>query len=435
MTVDPTLLDDLRARGLVHQIAEPSDAPLSELLTQQQTIYCGFDPTSTSLHVGNLIPLLGLRRFQLAGHKVIALAGGATGMVGDPSGKSEERNLLTREQLQANVDGVKAQLSRFLDFEGDNPALLVDNLDWTENVTLLEFLRDVGKHFHVNTMIRKDSVRDRLERDGQGLSFTEFSYMLLQGFDFFTLYRDHDCRIQVGGSDQYGNITAGTNLVRRKLGGQAYGLTFPLLLKSDGTKFGKTAGGQTVWLDPARTSPFAFRQFWFNTEDAAVIDLIRRFTFLPKEEVDALEAVVEAKSEPNKAQRVLAVAMTTLVHGAEVSAKVEEAAAVFFNPKADLRDMPAEFLEDAFAEAPTVEMPRARFTEGTAWLDLVVDVVYAGAQKRGAARKDIQANAVALNGAKVQDPEATIDASHLVHDRYLVVRKGKKNHFLVKLTD
>jgi tyrosyl-tRNA synthetase len=433
VTVDKTLLADLEARGLVHQIAEPSEAPLSKLLETQQAVYCGFDPTSTSLHVGNLIPLLALRRFQNAGHRVIALAGGATGMVGDPSGKSEERNLLTREDLARNLEGVKEQLSRLLEFEGPNSAILVDNLDWTEELTLLEFLRDIGKHFRVNVMITKDSVRDRLTREGEGLSFTEFSYMLLQGFDFYWLCKEHGCQIQVGGSDQYGNITAGTDLIRRKLDGKrGYGLTFPLLLKKDGSKFGKTAGGQTVWLDPQRTSPFAFRQFWFNVGDDEVIDLLHRFTFLDLDEIAALkEALPDA---PRAAQRILAMEMTKLVHGEQTMQQVEKAAEVFFNPKASLSDMPVEVLEDAFCEAPTTEVDRARFEgEGIAWLDLVVEVVWAGAQKRGAARKDIQANAMSLNGVKVNDPEHAIGVGDFVHDRYLVIRKGKKKQFLIKV--
>ncbi|MGE0709893.1 MAG: tyrosine--tRNA ligase [Planctomycetota bacterium] len=432
MTVDPSLLQDLEARGLVHQIAEPHDAPLRELLATQQTVYCGFDPTSTSLHVGNLIPLLALRRFQQAGHRVIALAGGATGMVGDPSGKSAERNLLTREQLQQNLDGIKAQLRRFLDFDGPNAALLVDNLDWTADLRLLEFLRDTGKHFHVNVMIKKDSVRDRLEREGEGISFTEFSYMLLQALDFQHLFERHGCRIQVGGSDQYGNITAGTELIRRRLRGQAYGLTFPLLLKSDGSKFGKTAGGDAVWLDPARTSPFAFRQFWFNTGDELVITLLRRFTFLPLERIAELEAGL--KERPQQAQRALAIEMTALVHGEETSLQVEKAAEVFFNPRGDLREMPPAMLEDAFAEAPTTELPRTRLEgEGISWWDLVVEVVYAGAQKRGAAKRDIESNAVALNGEKAADPERRVTAADLIHDRFLVLRKGKKQQFLAKV--
>lgn len=432
MSVDPNLLDDLEGRGLIHQIAEPKDAPLRKLLEEPQVIYCGFDPTASSLHLGHLIPLFALRRFQLAGHKVIALAGGATGMVGDPSGKSEERQLLTKEVLEQNLAGVKQQLSAFLDFEGDNPALLVNNLDWTEGLSLLEFLRDVGKHFFVNVMIKKDSVKDRLAREGEGLSFTEFSYSLLQGFDFFWLNQNHGCKVQIGGSDQYGNIVAGTDLIRRKNDGErGYGLTLPLLLKADGTKFGKSAKGTNVWIDPARTSPWAFRQFWFNQPDDMVITLLKRFTFLPLSEIAKLEETV---GKGREAQRALAVHMTGLVHGEETATQVEKAAEVFFNPKADLREMPVELLEDAFSEAPTTELARSELEgEGKNWLDLVVEVAWGGANKRGQARKDIQGNAMSLNGQKLTDPEAAITTEHLVHDRYLVIRKGKKSQFLVKL--
>jgi tyrosyl-tRNA synthetase len=425
----PSLFADLEARGLVHQCTE-QEVPLAKVLDEPQVVYAGFDPTATSLHVGNLVPLLGLRRFQAAGHRVIALAGGATGMVGDPSGRSDERNLLTREALEDNVRSIKRQLEMLLDFTGANPAMLTDNIEWTADVTLLDFLRDVGKEFSVNAMIKKDSVRSRLEREGAGISFTEFSYMLLQAFDFYVLARDHGCTLQVGGSDQWGNITAGTELIRRKLGRPAYGLTFPLLLNADGSKFGKTAKG-AVWLDPKRTSPFAFRQFWFKTSDAEVIPRMKYFSFIPIGEIQAIEAAMPA--EPNAAQRRLAVHMTEIVHGREESLKVERAAEILFDPNGDLAQVPAEYLADAFDGAPVVEMARARFEgDGVPIVDLVSEVVHGGGNTRGAAKKDIEGKAIAVNGKKIDDREARVTASALLHAQYLVLRKGKRNQFLVK---
>ncbi len=422
------LYDELRARHLIHQFTE-HDTPLPDLLDRPQIVYAGFDPTADSLHVGNLVPLLGLRRFQGAGHQVIALAGGATGMVGDPSGKSEERNLLTPEILQGNLRAIKGQLERLLDFTGSKPARLVDNYDWTEGVGLLDFLRDVGKHFSINAMIKKDSVSARLEREGDGISYTEFSYMLLQAYDFYVLARDHGCTMQIGGSDQWGNITAGVELIRRRLSRAAVGLTFPLLLNSDGAKFGKSAKG-SVWLDPKKTSPFAFRQFWFKTPDSDVISRLNYFSFVPVDEIRELALM----TEPNRAQRRLAEHMTALVHGQDEADKVERAAQVLFNPKGDLREIPLEYVADAFEGAPVIDLPKDRFQgEGVAWLDLVSEVVHAG--KRGAAKRDVEQNAVALNGEKLGVADARITGERLLHDRFLVIRRGKRDQFLVRVVD
>lgn len=422
-----SLFAELEARGLVHQYTE-QEKPLPELLESPQCVYAGFDPTASSLHVGNLVPLLGLRRFQNAGHRVIALAGGATGMVGDPSGKSEERNLLTRDDLKANLHAIKGQLERLLDFSGPAPAMLVDNLDWTAEITFLDFLRDVGKEFAVNAMIKKDSVKARLEREGAGISFTEFSYMLLQAYDFYVLFEKHGCNVQVGGSDQWGNITAGVELIRRKANTPAYGLTFPLLLNADGTKFGKTAKG-AVWLDPSRTSPFAFRQFWYKTPDAEVIARLMYFSFLPVEEIRALEANLD--KTPNEAQKRLAQHMTALVHGEEEAARVEKAAAVLFDPKADLREVPVEYLGDAFEGAPVVDIPKERFEgDGMKLLDLLAE---AAGLSKGNVRKLITQNAVAVNGKKVSDVDATVDRAAALHDQYVILRKGKRDQFLVRL--
>ena len=427
------LFEELEERGLVHQVTE-HEVPLATYIAQPRCLYAGFDPTAQSLHVGTMIPLIALRRFQLAGHRVIALAGGATGMVGDPSGKSEERNLLDRDALRANLAGNKAQLERFLDFSGPSPAMLVDNLDWSAGVPLLDFLRDIGKHFTINSMMRKDSVRTRLEREGEGISYTEFSYMLLQAHDFYWLFREHGCTLQIGGSDQWGNITAGVDLIRKKLGETAYGLTMPLLMNADGQKFGKTGQG-TVWLDPGLTSPMAFRQFWFNTTDADVIERLKYFTFLPLEEIEELQRLVQDKSDPNAAQRRLARAMTALVHGEAEAQRVEKAVVAL--RQGNLRELPLEYLEDAFVGAPTVVLARERLGgEGIPWLDLVVHALRDGEQKplsKGAARRLIQQNAVALNGEVLNDLEAGVTGEWLIHDRYLILRKGKKHQFLVRV--
>ncbi len=424
-----TILEDLQARGLIHQIADHEEAPLAQLLETPQSVYAGFDPTAPSLHVGNLIPLLGLRRFQEAGHRAIPLAGGATGMVGDPSGRSSERILLSEDELRANIAGIRSQLEQLLDFSNDR-AILVDNLDWTREVHLLPFLRDTGKHFSINAMLRKDSVQGRLEREGEGISYTEFSYMLLQAFDFQNLYENYDCRIQIGGSDQWGNITAGTELIRKKLGQRAYGVTFPLLTNADGSKFGKTAEG-SVWLDPNLTSPYAFRQFWYNTDDADLVSRLKSFTFLPLHEIEDLASRVDG--DPNAVRRVLAREMTTLVHGREEAERVERAATVLFSKDADLNEIPVEYLADAFSGAPVTELPRGWFVgDGTPFVDLAVRVIREGDEpiSKGAARRLIEQNSLALNGRKISNPFHSVTVNELLHDRYLVVRKGKRHDFL-----
>ena len=463
---------ELQARGLVHQhtAGEGQQAVPQLLDTPGQVVYAGFDPSAKSLHVGNLIPLLGLRRFQLAGHKAIVLAGGATGMVGDPSGKSAERNLLSETELKENLESVKVQLERLLDLSDPEKGVLVDNLDWTKNLTYLQFLRDVGKHFSINAMLRKDSVRRRIgalsivnlarkaveeliddgalprdevgedlaalerlagrvedETDETRISYTEFSYMLLQAHDYLFLARRHNCNFQIGGSDQWGNMTAGVELIRKVLSRSAHAVTFPLLTNSDGSKFGKTAQG-AVFLDPAMTSPFAFRQFWYNTADADVIQRLHYFTFLPVEQIQALEGSwLEAK-------QTLAYTMTRLVHGEAEADKVEQAAKVLFG-KGDLREIPPEYLADALAGMTKVEQPRARFEgDGVNLLDLVVEVVYEGGSKRGQARRDIEKDqAISINGERCTDPERMLTLTDLLHGRFLVLRKGKKNQYLVEV--
>ena len=307
------LLDDLRARDLIFQIAG-EDAIAEWLYADPRTLYCGFDPTADSLHIGSLVPLLVLRRFQEAGHRPIALVGGATGLIGDPSFKAAERQLNTPEVVGSWVEKIRDQVSQFIDFDGDDPALVVNNLDWTANVDVLDFLRDVGKHFSVNNMIGKESVRQRLDREGAGISFTEFSYMILQSFDFSELYRLHGCGLQIGGSDQWGNITGGIDLTRRLHGAQVFGLTLPLVTKADGTKFGKTESG-TIWLNANRTSPYAFYQFWLGTADADVYRFLRYFTFLPINEIAAIEQADAERAGRPEAQQILAREVTRLVHG------------------------------------------------------------------------------------------------------------------------
>ena len=346
------LIEDLQWRGLY------TDCTDLEALTKRMTegpvtVYCGFDPTGDSLHVGHLVPQLLLRRFQLAGHLAITLAGGATGMVGDPSGKSAERNLLTREQLNANVASVKGQLARLLDFECvGNPARLMDNADWTAPMSFLDFLRDIGKHFSVNTMLAKDSVKSRMEGDS-GISYTEFSYQLLQANDFYHLRKEHNCELQIGGSDQWGNITAGTDLIRKKIGATAWGWTFPLITKSDGTKFGKTEGG-AVWLDPQKTSPYKFYQFFVNTEDVKVVEYLKKFTFLSRAEIEELEAKHTANPGAREAHKALAREVTRLIHGQAALHAALKASDILFG--AEIGDTTEETFRDVVGEVPTKEI-------------------------------------------------------------------------------
>ena len=323
------LIADLKARGLLNQAT--ADEELNEHLNSGgRSLYCGFDPTADSLHIGSLVPLLALKRFQLAGHKPIALVGGATGLIGDPSFKAQERKLNGPEVVAGWVDKIKAQVSRFIDFEGDNAAEVVNNLDWVGDMSVLDFLRDVGKHFSVNSMIQKESVKQRIEREGSGISFTEFTYMLLQSYDFAELAQREDCSLQIGGSDQWGNIVGGVELARRMYGKQVFGLTLPLVTKADGTKFGKTESG-TIWLDPAKTSPYAFYQFWMNTADADVYKFLRYFTFLPVEKIEEIEATDAEIQGRKTAQPILADEVTRLVHGEDALASAKRITEALFS--------------------------------------------------------------------------------------------------------
>ncbi len=424
-----TLLDDLQWRGLLADCTD-LDALQRRLGEGPLTLYCGFDPTGDSLHVGHLMGQLTLRRFQLAGHHPIALAGGATGMVGDPSGKSAERNLLTREQLAHNVAQIKRQLARLLAFDRPgNPARLVDNADWTAPVPLLDFLRDIGKYFSLNVMLAKDSVKSRLAGDA-GISFTEFSYQLLQANDFLHLREAFGCELQIGGSDQWGNITAGTDLIRKKLGATAWGWTFPLITKADGTKFGKTESG-SVWLDPQKTSPYRFYQFFVNTEDAKISEYLRKFTFLSRPEIEDLEAKHAANPGAREAHKALAREVTTLVHGAEALDAVQRASEIMFGGKID--DISQELFRDIVDELPKRKLDRTSLDNlGAPVTDLLV---HSGlCPSKGQARKDIQGGGIYLNNVRIADVNRLVTASDLLFSQYFMLRKGKRTYAVLEIT-
>ena len=419
-----TILDELRWRGMLADCTD-LDALTQRIARGPITLYAGFDPTADSLHVGNLVPLFALRRFQMHGHHPIALAGGSTGMIGDPSGKSEERNLLTPEQLARNLEGIRPQLAKFLDFEvKSNPARLVNNVDWTAPVGVLDFLRDVGKHVSVNAMAAKDSVRTRIETRETGISYAEFSYMLLQGFDFYHLRKTCGCELQIGATDQWGNITVGTELTRKKLGATVWGLVFPLLTKSDGTKYGKTAEG-AVWLDPKRTSRYRFYQFFVNADDAEVGTLLRALTFLSRPEIEALEAAQQANPGARPAQKALARELTLLVHGAEGLDAATRASEILFG--GSLAGMSEEVFREAVGEVPTRDLEIARLaTPGVAISDVLVQAGLASS--KGQARRDIEGGGVYLNNERVGDAARSVTRSDLLFGRFLLLRKGKRTY-------
>ncbi|QDU89876.1 Tyrosine--tRNA ligase 1 [Pirellulimonas nuda] len=422
------LLDDLRWRGLVHQTTD--DAGLGAWLdAKPRVLYCGFDPTADSLHVGSLLPLLLLRRFQRAGHQPIAVVGGATGMIGDPSGKSAERNLQSPEQLAANVAGLRAQMSGYLDFDApQRPALLVNNADWTAPMTFLEFLRDVGKNFPIGMMLAKDSVKSRLERDDTGMSYTEFSYMLLQAYDFVHLNRTLGCELQVGGSDQWGNITAGIDLGRRMNGASLQGMTCPLLTKSDGSKMGKTEQG-AVWLDPRRTSPYQFYQYWVNVDDADVSPCLRMLTELPREEIEALDADRAASAAARQSQRRLAETLTRLVHGDAGLATARKATEVFFG--AEISDLDDGVLADIFADVPSQQLPATQLAgDGLNVLDALVTSTLA--KSKAEARRAVEQGGAYVNNRRVESPQAQLTTADLASDTVMVLRSGKKRYALLR---
>lgn len=424
------ILDELQWRGLVADCTDTAE--LTKKLAAPITLYCGFDPTADSLHVGHLVPLLALRRFQDFGHHPIAVAGGATGSIGDPSGKSAERSLLTKEQIKANVESVRPQLARFLEFDAaktknHNPAKLMDNADWTAGLSYLDFLRDIGKHFSVNQMIAKESVRARMEDREVGISYTEFSYMLLQALDFYVLARDHGCELQIGGSDQWGNITAGIDLMRKKLGKQGYGLTLPLITKADGTKFGKTEGG-SVWLDPKKTSVYKFYQFWINSADADVIRYLKFFTFLPKEEIEVLEKKHAENPGAREAHKALAKAVTDLIHGENATQEAVRASQILFG--GELAGVSESTFNDIVGEVPTKEIEKAKL-DG-AGIPLVEMLIHAGlCPSKGQARKDIEGGGVNINNVREAKADRAVTPADLLFGKHILLRKGKKNYVVV----
>ena len=422
------VIAELSWRGLINQTTD--DVNLPQLLSERpRTVYAGFDPTADSLHVGHLMALMILRRFQQAGHRPIALVGGATGMIGDPSGKSEERNLLSPETLQANIAGMEPQMRRFLDFDsGANSAVLVNNHDWMGRFGYLEFLRDVGKHFPVNVMLTKDSVRSRLERTDVGLSYTEFSYMLLQAYDFVHLYDCHDCEIQVGGSDQWGNITAGIDLARRLRGVQLYGCTCPLLTRSDGNKMGKTESG-ALWLSADRTSPYHFYQYWINLDDADVGRCLRFFTDLGREEIDELLAEHESDPGRREAQRRLGDELTRLVHGEEGLRTARRATEIFFG--AEIGQLNDAQLTGIFADVPSKELPRDSLRD--AGVSIVDALVQSGLCKnKSEARRMIEQGGAYVNNRRVESMEIRLTAANLASESVMVLRSGKKKYALLR---
>jgi len=421
---NPGLLGELSTRGLIHDSTDAA-ALEARLSTGPIGVYVGFDPTADSLHVGHLLGQLTLRRFQMAGHRPFPLAGGATGMVGDPSGKSEERNLLDADTLQHNVESIKKQLANLLDFSpGSNAATLVNNADWTANISALEFLRDVGKHITVNQMMAKESVKNRLNSEN-GLSYTEFSYMLLQANDFRHLCATHDVELQMGGSDQWGNITAGIDLIRKTLGRGAFGATWPLVTRSDGQKFGKTAGG-AVWLDPQRTSPYQFRQFWMQMADADVVRYLPQFSLASLDDVRALIAEHEQAPEKRAAQRSLAAEMTSLVHGAEAAQNAEAAADILFG--ADPTSAAIDALRVVAAEVPTTAVSSTELDDPIALL------VRAGVVTSNSdARRTIQQKGLKVNGQTLEEGE-TLANKGILHDRWVLVRKGKTSYHLFEVS-
>ena len=423
-----TIIDELRWRGLVYDVTEGLD----ELVAREKiTLYNGFDPTADSLHIGNLVPLMQLARWQRHGHTPIALAGGGTGMIGDPSGRSSERNLMTLEAIDANVEHIKQQLTSILDFEvRSNPARVVNNADWLRRVLLTDFLRDTGKHFTVNYMLAKDSVKSRMERDDSGISYTEFTYMLLQAYDFQHLFDTQNCLAQTGGSDQWGNIVAGVELIRRARGQKAHALVYPLLTRADGSKFGKTAEGTSVWLSPARTSPFRFYQYWFNTDDADVGTFLKQFTWLKAAEIAELENLVMAQPERREAQRRLAREVTRMIHGETALARAEQASAALFG--GDISGLDAADIEDIFAEVPSSEVGAAALADGGV---PVVDLLVGSglATSKADARRKIQGGGIYLNNRRVSDAAATATVGEAIEGRFLVLRQGKRQYHLVRV--
>ena len=411
-----TFTEDLAFRGLMHQVTDPAIVP--KLDHEALTVYIGFDPTASSLHVGSLLQLCTLRRFQLAGHRPIALAGGGTGLIGDPGGKESERAMVTPEILAAYLEGIRPQLGQFLDLDR---ALILDNSDWLGSLSAIAFLRDVGKHFTVNQMVAKDSVKSRFERPDQGISYTEFSYMLLQAYDFLRLHVDHGCDLQIGGSDQWGNITMGIELVRKVCRDEVWGLTTPLVLKADGTKFGKTESG-TVWLDAERTSPYAMYQFLFNSPDEMVGAYLRYFTFLTHAQITELDAEISEHPGRREAQRALARCVVELVHGPAAVIAAEDAAAALFGE--EIADLSEDMLLAVTQDAPTTQIPRSAILEGLPLVGALISAELVAS--KGEARRTIEGGGAYVNNQRQSDTARILTGSDLLHDAYVVLRKGRR---------
>lgn len=423
-------VDELKWRGMIHDIMPGTEEQLAK---GQTTAYVGIDPTADSLHVGHLVSVMMMKHFQMAGHKPIFIIGGATGMIGDPSGKSLERNLLDEETIHRNMDGIKAQLSRFIDFNSSasNAAIMLNNYDWMKNFSFLDFIREIGKHISVNYMMSKDSVKKRLSgEDAQGMSFTEFTYQLVQGYDFLHLRKNYNCMLQMGGSDQWGNITTGGELIRRKEGLEAYGLTWPLMTKSDGKKFGKTESGN-IWLDPARTSPYKFYQFWLNATDDDAAKYIKIFTILPPAEIDAL--VVEHSEAPHlrKLQKTLAKEITCLIHGQESYDSALEASQILFgNATSDtLKKIDEDTFLAVFEGVPQFEIAASELRAGIQIVDFLAEKT-AIMPSKGEARRALKANSISINKEKAGE-ETVVDESFLIDGKYILAQSGKKNYYLV----
>lgn len=416
--------DELSWRDLVYDVTEDLPALLGR---GGLTAYIGFDPTSSSLHVGSLLMIMALARLQRSGHSPIAIIGGGTGMIGDPSGKSQERTLLSPDQVEANLAGIRAQLERFLRFDGAHAARIVNNAEWLASIDLMAFLRDVGKHFTVNYMLQKESVNRRLESH-DGISFTEFSYLLLQAYDFVQVFDRFGCTVQMGGSDQWGNITAGIDLIRKLRGARTHGLVMPLVMSAAGTKFGKTETG-TVWLDPARTSPFRFYQFWLNTDDRDVVRYLKFFTFSGRDELAALVEGVREQPEARGAQRALASAATEVVHGEDATRRAVHASAVLFSE--DITTLPPEDVLALFEDVPSTDVDRAAVDAGLSLVDTLVEAAMAGSKSE--ARRLIQGGGVYVNNRRIGDPQERLRRDQAIGGRFFVVRKGQKQNHLVRL--
>lgn len=419
------VLDELAWRGLLQDATEGAREHFAEA---PRTAYIGFDPTARSLHVGNLLTIMGLVHWQRAGHTPIALVGGGTGLIGDPSGKAEERQLLTKEEAAANAEGVRAQLELFLDFDAaDNPAVMRNNLDWLGEIPMVDFLRDVGKHFSVNQMLAKESVKRRIADEESGISFTEFSYALLQSYDFVELYRREGCTVQMGGSDQWGNITSGIDLVRRMEGVQAHGVVFPLVTNASGAKFGKTESGN-VWLDPELTSPFRFYQFWINVEDADAVRYLKYFTLLGEDEIEELGGAVDSEPWKREAQKALAEDVTRRVHGEDGLARARRATEALFG--GDVTGLGADEVQDIFSDVPSSEIPgEALDGEGTPLVDVLTATGVASS--KGDARRSIEGGGVYVNNVRAEDVDQVVRSGDAIEGAFIVLRKGKKSYHLV----